>query len=104
MIKNNKNYITVMEDETDTEGNLYTDYTQKLASDVDNIFAVNNSAYQQEALVEYEREKATISEKEARIDTRMQNLETEQSAVNKMIEGRENMRDENFERHLNIFG
>ena len=31
-------------------------------------------------------------------------FETEQSAVSKMIEGREKMRDDNFERHLNIFG
>ncbi len=104
MFQNNQYFITTMTDDTDSEGNPFVDYNQKLASDFDNIVSVNDSAFQQEALVEYEREKADINDKESRIDIRMQNLETEQSAVSKMIEGREKMRDDNFDRHLNLYG
>lgn len=104
MFQNNQYYITVMENETDSDGKVTTDYTQKLASDLDNIVSVNDTDYQNEALVEYEREKADISEKETRIDTRMQNLETEQSAINEMIKGVEQVRDDNKDRTFSIFG
>lgn len=104
MLQNNQYYITTMEDTTDSEGKAITDYNQRLASDLDNIVSVNDSAYQQEALVEYEKEKANINDKESRIDVRMQNLETELSALNNMLKGEEQIRDDNFDRTMNIFG
>lgn len=104
MFQNNQYFITTMVDDTDSEGNPFVDYNQKLASDFDNIVQVNDSAYQQEALVEYEHEKAIINEKESRIDVRMQNLETEQSAINEMIKGVEKVRDDNKDRTFSIFG
>ncbi len=104
MLQNNQYYITTMEDGTDSEGKSVTDYNQRLASDLDNIVSVNNSAYQQEALVELEKEKANISDKESRIDLRMKNLETELSALNNMLKGEEQIRDDNFDRTMNLFG
>lgn len=47
--------------------------------------------------------RASLNEKETRIDTRMQNLETEQSAINEMIKGIETVRNDNTERTFGIF-
>ena len=69
----------------------------------DNIFTVNDTNAQNEAQVKYEYEKSVINEKESRIDQRMQNLETEQSAINEMIKGIESVRDKNVETNFSIF-
>ena len=74
------------------------------ASNIDNIFTVNDADAQNEAQVQYEYEKSVINEKESRIDQRMQNLETEQSAINEMIKGIESVRDKNIETNFAIFG
>ena len=103
MLQNNMYYITTMSEDTDEKGKQYYVYDESIASNVDNIFSVNDSDYQNEALTEYEYEKSIISEKEARIDTRMKNLETEQSAINTMIKGIETVKNDNTERTMNIF-
>ena len=92
-----------MEAVTDSEGNESYEYSESIASNFDNIYTVNDTDAQNEAQVEYEYEKSIINEKETRIDTRMQDLETEQSAINEMIKGIESVRDDNTDRTFSIF-
>ncbi len=103
MLQNNQYFITTMKSAEDDKGKEYYEYDSLVASNVDNIFAVNNSDVQNQALAEYEYEKSLINEKESRIDQRMTNLETEQSAINQMIKGIETVRNDNSERTMNIF-
>ena len=77
-------------------------YETDLAINFDKIYSVSNSDLQAEALTEYESQKAIIKSKEARIDTRMRNLETEQAAISERKKALESMLKENTER-LNIF-
>ena len=102
MLQNNQYYITTMESATDNDGDSYYEYDTHIASNFDNIFQVNDSDAQEIALAEYEYQKSVINEKESRIDTRMQNLETEQSAINEMIKGIETVRNDNTERNFSI--
>ena len=53
--------------------------------------------------IKYENKKAIIQSKESRIDMRMKNLETEQSAINQMIQGIKSVRDDNISRYMKIF-
>mgnify|MGYP000272006863 FL=1 len=103
MLQNNQYYITTMEEQTDSDGKSYFEYSQDIASNFENVFSVNDTDAQNEALINYEYEKSVINEKETRIDTRMQNLETEQSAINEMIKGIETVRNDNTERTFGIF-
>ncbi len=103
MLQNNQYYITTMSSEVDSDGEEYFGYDTDIASNCSNIFSVNDSDAQNEALVEYEYEKSVINEKESRIDTRMENLQTEQSAINEMIKGIETVRNDNTERTMGIF-
>ncbi len=103
MLQNNRYYITTVETATDDDGKEYFEYDTNSATNFDNIFQVNDSDAQEAALVEYEYQKSIINEKESRIDTRMQNLETEQSAINEMIKGIETVRNDNTERTFSIF-
>ena len=79
-------------------------YSTDIASNFSQIFFVNDSDLREQALVEYEYEKNIINQKESRIDTRMQDLQTEQSAINQMLQGLETVKKENIERTMNIFG
>ena len=103
MLQNNQYFITTMKSAEDENGKSYYEYDDSIASNIDNIVIVNDSDAQQEAQVEYEYQKSKISEKETRIDTRMQDLETEQSAINNMIKGIETVRNDNIERTMGIF-
>lgn len=103
MLQNNQYFITTMKSAEDEDGKSYYEYDDSIASNIDNIVIVNDSDAQQEAQVEYEYQKSKISEKETRIDTRMQDLETEQSAINNMIKGIETVRNDNIERTMGIF-
>lgn len=104
MLQNNQYYITTMKETEDEKGNTKYEYDSNIASNFDNIFSVNDTNAQNEAQVQYEYEKSVINEKESRIDQRMQNLETEQSAINEMIKGIESVRDKNIETNFAIFG
>ena len=89
---------------TFTEDYLWQNtYNTDIATNYTNIFAVNDSEARLEAQVEYEKTKSIINEKETQIDVRMQNLKTEQDAVNTMIQSIESMLDENVEDKFSIF-
>ena len=85
------------------DGKEIFEYDSAAASNVDNIFTVNDSNVQNEAMVQYEYEKSIINEKESRVDQRMDNLKTEQSAINEMIKGIEKVKSDNSERTMSIF-
>lgn len=102
MLQSNQYFITTIETETDKNGKEFYTYDSGVASTFDKIIAVNDTDTQNEALVKYEYEKAIISEKESRIDERMQNLKTEQSAINNMMKGVETVRNDNIERNFSI--
>ena len=102
MLQNNQFFITTMETKEDDEGKEYYEYEESLASNFDNIISVNDKTAQEDALVQYEYEKSIINEKETRVDTRMKNLETEQSSINKMLEGIKTVRNDNIERTFSI--
>ena len=78
-------------------------YDTELAENDPNIFKVNDSSIQEEALVKYEYEKGLINEKETRIDKRMKNLETEQSAITKMLESIDKVKNDNIERTFKLW-
>ena len=109
MLQNNIYTMTTVDRDAEfsDEHNSYlwdNEYSTDIASNFTNIFFVNDSNAREEALVAYEHEKSIINEKESRIDTRMQNLQTEQSAINQMIQGIESVKKENIDRTMNIFG
>lgn len=79
-------------------------YSTDLASNFSKIFSVNDAEMREEALSIYEHEKSIINEKESRVDVRMKNLETEQSAINQMLQGLEQVKKNNIERTFNITG
>ncbi len=103
MLQNNQYYITTISTSEDSDGEEYYQYSTDIASNCENVFSVSDTDAQNAALVEYEYQKSVIEEKESRIDTRMENLETEQSSINEMIEGVETVRDDNSERSFGIF-
>ena len=103
MLQNNQYYITTMKSTENDDGKEIFEYDSAAASNVDNIFTVNDSNVQNEAMVQYEYEKSIINEKESRVDQRMKNLETEQSAINEMIKGVEKVKSDNSERTMSIF-
>ena len=66
------------------------------------IYPVNDAAAHNEALTDYEYEKTIIDEKESRVDLRMQDLQTEQSAINEMLKSIESVKNDNIERTFSI--
>lgn len=103
MLQNNQYTITTMKSATDKDGKEYYEYDSDIASNFSNVYQVNDTDAQNDAMVKYEYEKSIINEKESRIDARMQNLETEQSSINEMIKGIESVKNDNTERTFNIF-
>ena len=117
MLQNNKYYVTTVADnglyyepedgEIDTrqiyEKKKYN-YKTTLASNNDNIFAVNNEAMRQEALSKYEYQKSIINNKEKRIDNRMATLDLELNSLKKMMEGLKAVRDGNIDRTFKANG
>lgn len=109
MFQNNQFYITEVTNNEDY-GEEYAeyknrkyDYSTDLASNFEKMFFVNDEDIRQEALTNYEYKKAKIKVKEERIDTRMKDLETEQSAITNMIKGVETVRNDNTETYFSIF-
>ena len=105
MLQNNTYRMTTVDRnyELDNDSGIYewdNDYKTDIASNFKNIFTVNDTDAHNEALIEYEYEKGIINEKETRIDTRMKNLETEQAAINQMIQGLEQVKNDNIERNM----
>lgn len=104
MLQNNMLYITTLEEQDDDgDGITSLEYNTDIASNMDNIFSVNDSNAQTEALVKYEHDKAILNEKESRIDVRMKNLNTELSATNNMLDSVKTVRNDNIEQTLNLY-
>lgn len=106
MLQNNMYTMTTVERESsyDYEAKSISwenTYEMSIASNFSKIFFVNDTDTREQALVDYEYQKSIISAKESRIDTRMKDLETEQSAINQMLQGLEKVRNENIERTMN---
>ena len=109
MFQNNIYTITTVDRnlETDDSGSdceWESDYYTTIASNCKNIFIVNDTDKQSDALVEFEYQKSLIEAKESRIDTRMKTLETEQSIVSQMMQSLEQVKNDNIERFMNVFG
>ena len=111
VFQNNKYYVTTItenqcfnKDLPEGSNNTKFFYDTSVASNFDNIFMVNDSDVRNEALVKYEYDKSVINAKESRIDTRMKNLETEQSAITKMLESIDQVKNDNIERTFGIWG
>ena len=103
MLQNNVYYVTTMNANTSDNADTEYLYNMDIASNFSNIFLVNDSDVREEALVKYEYEKSIINAKESKVDTRMKNLETEQTAISKMLESVEKVKEENIERTFNTF-
>ncbi len=109
MLQNNLYTITtvdrsVMYDNQEKKASWKNFYETDIASNFNNIFTVNDSNAQNDALAEYEYKKSIINAKETRLDTRSQDLQTELSAIKQMIESLESIRNDNIERNFKIFG
>lgn len=108
MLQNNVYTITTVENEEEynEETGIFefqNQYNTNIASNFSKIISVNDSDLRNDALVDYEYKKSIINAKEQRIDTRMKDLETEQSAINQMMQGIEQVRNDNIERTFSIF-
>lgn len=89
----------------DENGDItYTNsYNTTVASNVDTIVSVNDNEVREKALSEYEYEKSIITAKETKVDLRMQDLETEQSAIKTMIESIEKQKEDNIQSTMKTF-
>ncbi len=108
MLQNGLYTITTVErkNEYDDNSGEYVwnnDYKTDIASNFKNVFIVNDTSAREQALVEYEHEKNIINAKETKIDTRMKNLETELAAINQMLQGIEQVKNDNIDRTMNTF-
>ena len=107
VFQNNLYTITTVDREK-TQDKLGNDivknfYETHIASNMEKIFSVNDAEARNEALVEYEYKKSLINEKEQRIDLRMQDLKTELSAINQMMQSVDQIKKDNIERTFSIF-
>ena len=108
MLQNNIYTLTTVDRGAEYNGNgdefvLSNKYETDIASNFTNIVMVNDSDAREEALIKYENEKAIINAKESRIDTKMQDLQTEQAAVSQMIQSIDKQKSDNIDRTFNIF-
>lgn len=105
MLQNNIYRMTTVEREPEYDENsgeyLWdNDYETDIASNFSNIFTVSDNDAREQALIEYEYQKSIINQKETKIDTRMKDLETEQAAINQMLQGLESVKNDNIERTM----
>jgi len=107
MLQNNLYTITTVdrsfEYDEKTSGYVWdNDYSTTIASNFKNIICVNNSDAQNKALVEFEYKERKIKNKESRIDQKMATLETEQAAINQMLQSLGEIKGAWIEK-LNVF-
>ena len=79
------------------------DYDESAATTCQNVYQVSDSGAQNKATAEYELEKTRLERKEEQIDVKMQKLETEQNAINEMLESYRSMIDDNVDRTFDVF-
>ncbi len=107
MLQNNQFYITTVDRELTHKSNgeysYENSYDTDIASNYTKLTQVTDSDIKDDALVKYEQAKKLINAKESRIDTRMKKLETEQAAIQAMIDSIQKVMNNNMEQHLNIF-
>ncbi len=110
MMQNNFYTITTMtrndlydENSTESAKQYKYDYDMDIPSNFDKIISVNDDNIRQDAQAKYEYNKSIINAKESRIDTRMKNLQTEQAAINQMMESIKGIMKDNIDRTMNIF-
>lgn len=108
MLQNGIYTLTTVDRDTEYDNNSGeyiwdNEYRTDIASNFKNVFLVNDCTAREDALVKYEHEKGIINAKETKIDTRMQNLQTEQAAINQMIQGIEQVKNDNIDRTMNTF-
>jgi hypothetical protein len=108
MLQNNIYTITTVDrsSEYDEFNNRVwnNEYETNLAGNYEKIVTVNDDDIVEEALAEYEYKKSIINTKETRIDTRMKDLETEQAAINQMLQGLQKTINDNSERTMKWCG
>lgn len=109
MLQNNLYMITSVDRDYEYNNNNGSyewdnEYSTNIASNCTNIFSVNNSDLREAAMVKYENIKRKISEKETRIDNRMQNLQTEQAAIKQMLQSIQKVINDNIERTFSTNG
>lgn len=110
MMQNNFYTITTMtrndlydEDSSESAKKYKYDYDTDIPSNFDKIISVNDDNIRQDAQAKYEYNKSIINAKESRIDARMKNLQTEQAAINQMMESIKGIMKDNIDRTMNIF-
>lgn len=108
MFQNGYYTLTTMEKSLYTDGQnadkttkFKYEYKTSIAENDTHVYKVKDDNTQ-EAIAQYEYKKSVINEKETRVDTRSKNLQTEQSAIQKMIEGLEQVKDDNIDRNFSI--
>ena len=79
------------------------EYDESAPTTCQNVYQVSDSSAENKATAEYELEKTRLQRKEEEIDTRMQKLETEQNAINEMLDAYRSMIDDNVERTFDVF-
>lgn len=108
MLQNNIYTITTVDrsSEYDEFNNRVwnNEYETNLAGNYEKIVTVNDDDIVEEALAEYKYKKSIINTKETRIDTRMKDLETEQAAINQMLQGLQKTINDNSERTMKWCG
>lgn len=80
------------------------EYDESTPTTCPNIFTVSDQAIINKAIADYEANKIKNNNKEKAIDTRMQKLETEQTAISEMLEAYRNIIKDNTDRTFNTFG
>ena len=81
----------------------YNIYSSDIAANFPKIYQVSDNDAKEQALAEYEYQKSIITAKESRIDTRMQDLKTEQSAIQQMLTALKTITNDNIQRTFTIF-
>lgn len=110
MLQNNAFYLTTIskndcyDDTLPEDGrNWNYEYESTVASTFDHIITVNDSDIAAKALAKYEAEKRQINDKETRIDLKMEDLQTQQSAIKETIESIKKMKNENIDRTFKLW-
>lgn len=103
MLQNNLYLITSVNITENDEGKKEFDFSTDTAASCKFLCTVRDDSISEQALAEYEYQKTLINEKESKIDTRMENLKTEQQSITQMIQGIESVRNDNVERTFSIF-
>ena len=91
------------EEDDEGEYKYQNKYDSDIATNCTKIIQVSDTDAKDLALIKYENEKAIIDAKEIRVDARMKNLETEQNAIQQMMQGIQKIISDNMESTLNIF-